>query len=42
LLRNNRAVFLFAGLVLFSFSLVAQTAKGPITLDEFMNATDIK
>jgi dipeptidyl aminopeptidase/acylaminoacyl peptidase len=42
LLRNNRAVFLFAGLVLSSFSLVAQTAKGPITLDEFMNATDIK
>ena len=33
---------LFAGLVLSSFSLVAQPAKGPITLDEFMNATDIR
>jgi dipeptidyl aminopeptidase/acylaminoacyl peptidase len=32
---------LFAGLVLSSFSLVAQPAKGMITLDEFMNATDI-
>jgi dipeptidyl aminopeptidase/acylaminoacyl peptidase len=41
LLRNDRAVLLFAGLVLSSFSLFAQTAKGPITLDEFMNATDI-
>jgi dipeptidyl aminopeptidase/acylaminoacyl peptidase len=41
LLRNDRVVLLFAGLVLSSFSLVAQTAKGPITLDEFMNATDI-
>jgi dipeptidyl aminopeptidase/acylaminoacyl peptidase len=41
LLRNERAVLIFAGLVLSSFSLVAQPAKGPITLDEFMNATDI-
>ena len=41
MLRNHRAVFIFAGLVLSSFSLVAQPAKGPITLDEFMNATDI-
>jgi dipeptidyl aminopeptidase/acylaminoacyl peptidase len=41
LLRNDRVVLLFAGLVLASLSLVAQTAKGPITLDEFMNATDI-
>jgi dipeptidyl aminopeptidase/acylaminoacyl peptidase len=41
LLRNDRAVLLFAGLVLASLSLFAQTAKGPITLDEFMNATDI-
>jgi dipeptidyl aminopeptidase/acylaminoacyl peptidase len=42
LLRNYRAVLLFAGLVLSSFSLVAQSGKGLITLDEFMNATDIK
>ena len=42
MLRNDRAVLLFAGLVLSSFSLVAQPAKGPITLDEFMNATDIR
>jgi dipeptidyl aminopeptidase/acylaminoacyl peptidase len=41
LLRNHRAVLIFAGLVLSSFPLVAQSAKGPITLDEFMNATDI-
>jgi dipeptidyl aminopeptidase/acylaminoacyl peptidase len=41
LLRNDRVVLLFAGLVLASLSLVAQTTKGPITLDEFMNATDI-
>jgi dipeptidyl aminopeptidase/acylaminoacyl peptidase len=42
LLRNYRAVLLFAGLVLSSFSLVAQSGKGLITLDEFMNATDIR
>jgi dipeptidyl aminopeptidase/acylaminoacyl peptidase len=42
LLRNYRAVLLFAGLVLSSFSLVAQSGRGLITLDEFMNATDIK
>ena len=42
MLRNDRAVLLFAGLVLSSFSLIAQPAKGPITLDEFMNATDIR
>jgi dipeptidyl aminopeptidase/acylaminoacyl peptidase len=42
LLRNDRAVLLFVGLVLSSFSVIAQSAKGPITLDEFMNATDIR
>ena len=42
MLRNCGAVLIFAGLALSSFSLVAQPAKGPITLDEFMNATDIK
>jgi dipeptidyl aminopeptidase/acylaminoacyl peptidase len=42
LLRNDRAVLLFAGLVLSSCSLVAQSGKSLITLDEFMNATDIK
>ena len=41
MLRIYRGVLLVAGLVLSSFSSVAQPAKGLITLDEFMNATDV-
>jgi dipeptidyl aminopeptidase/acylaminoacyl peptidase len=40
--RNYRLVSLLAGMALSSFCLVAQTASNPITLDEFMNATDVK
>ena len=39
---NSRAVFLLGGALLASIPAVAQPAKDPITLDEFMNATDIK
>jgi dipeptidyl aminopeptidase/acylaminoacyl peptidase len=39
---NSRAVFLLAGALLAPISTVAQPAKDPITLDEFMNATDVK
>ena len=41
MLRNCRAVLLFAGLILSTFSSDAQPAQGLITLDEFMNATDV-
>jgi dipeptidyl aminopeptidase/acylaminoacyl peptidase len=39
---NSRAVFLLAGALLAALATVAQPAKDPITLDEFMNATDVK
>jgi dipeptidyl aminopeptidase/acylaminoacyl peptidase len=38
----SRAVLLFAGALLAPISTVAQPAKDLITLDEFMNATDLK
>ena len=39
---NSRAVLLLAGALLAPLSTVAQPAKDLITLDEFMNATDVK
>lgn len=41
MLRNCGAVLLVAGFALSSLAQVAPPAKGLITLDEFMNATDI-
>jgi dipeptidyl aminopeptidase/acylaminoacyl peptidase len=38
---KSRAVFLLAGALLAPLCAVAQPAKDPITLDEFMNATDV-
>jgi dipeptidyl aminopeptidase/acylaminoacyl peptidase len=39
---KSRAVFLLAGALLAPLSTVAQPANDLITLDEFMNATDVK
>jgi dipeptidyl aminopeptidase/acylaminoacyl peptidase len=38
---KSRAVSLLAGALLAPLCAVAQPAKDPITLDEFMNATDV-
>jgi dipeptidyl aminopeptidase/acylaminoacyl peptidase len=42
LLGNARAVLLLAGTLLAGIPAVAQETKSVITLDEFMNATEIK
>jgi dipeptidyl aminopeptidase/acylaminoacyl peptidase len=42
LLGNFRAALIFAGALLACFPVVAQPARDLITLDEFMNATEIK
>jgi dipeptidyl aminopeptidase/acylaminoacyl peptidase len=42
LLRNHRTLLLLAAVAQCSFCAFTQTAQNPITLDEFMNATEVK